>query len=777
MTTYVANSPLVNYFFYNAPTIQGGPNVPLDGGKIYFYADEDHDVQLNTWEDVYDPNNPVVNPWPLVLGAAGECPIIYMEERFYYIEIYDKNNVFQRSISHYFPGDGFSGSANDAKNYIPNGQFLLHYDLPATEDYEAGEIRAAVTDIAYGGWTFERPESSTAKDFVTFERYDDYTTNPSGNPRYAVRIQCTESDSGDAYKQLCVKFPNVNRFASATQQYTVGFTGLDLLDNDVTVELYIIKNFGTDGSPQEETLIETFNLNATTTSFYKSFVYGANTGKIISDEDDDFVQLAFKFKTDEEFDLKITDCMQESGNIVSPNYPETTNRDDISAALGGGFPVPAYDGSDLYLYPILTPTGWAFDDSQVGFIYASSLPDIPAPYIQANGEQYETASTFSTGVPCSRLQAKYLNRSNDEICPRYGTGRDFVTAITTNETDSLLVINNKVGTATNFSNGTPSPGFTFTDVASGSVDTHSWGLFYGTQSFYIYGKNAGQFSAPGIDAATSGFTVLNVRNPPIGTDVASVTLTRCLFSVETVAAASLAGKYFEFVNNTTLYYVWFKVDGVGVDPAPGGGAVGIEVNLLSPWDAPTVAKVIAAAVSGFKVTNIKCVAANLIPAGSYFNLNTATQEFYVWFQIDGAGTDPAPPGKISIVDGISSSWNAAQVKTNTIIQINSKYFSVPDLRGFILKGWSDTSGIDLDAAYRWSFFNNVIAGNYVGSYQFDDITQHFHYILNISEEGFQTSASPAAFVPQGGAGGFLSEPSGGSESRPLNMYVNYLIKY
>jgi len=785
MTTYVPNSPLVNYFFYNAPTTQGGPNIPLEEGKIYFYADEDHSQPLDTWSDVYDPNNPVVNEWPLRLGAAGECPIIYMEERFYYIEIYDKNDVFQRSISHYFPGDGFSGSANDAKNYIPNGQFLLHSDLPATEDYEAGEIREAITDIAYGGWTFERPEESTAKDFVTFERYDEYVSNPTGNPRYAVRIRCDEPDSGDAYKQLCVKFPNVNRFASAVQQYTFGFTGIDLGDADATVELYLIKNFGTDGSPQTETLLKTFTLTATTSSFYYAFVYGQNTGKIISGDDDDYIKLACRFKTDETIDLKLTDFLQESGNVVSPQYPETPNREDIMTSLGGGFPVPAYDGSNLYLHPILTPTGWEFDDSQVGFVFADTvLGATRKGYIDADGSEYLTNGYFSDGVPCSRLQSKYFDPVKG--LPLYGTGIEFVTTYYTNDptvtNSSLRIQNNKAGTATNYSDGSNPTGFTFFNVTAGTTSTEQLGIYYGNSKFYIWGKVIGAISAyPAIEANTSGFTVEQLRPSQFPDDVAATVLTKSLYSVTTVAASAITGgAYFTVYNTNGFYIPWYKKDGVGSQPSVPGAMFYIEIDIKGTWNASEIAKVTAAAISGSKITNIITTAASTIPQSSFFNLNTDLTEFYVWMDKDNGGTDPLVPGKTGIRVGISGAETAEEVGQNILLTLNSYSFAVPKLNGMILRGVDNDGEIDTDNILRWSFYNQLVSGDQtdlMGSYQFDEITQHTHYILNVSEEGFTSDTSPPAFISEIVAGGFISTPSGGSESRPLNMNVRYLVKY
>ncbi len=245
VTRYVINTPLINYFFYNAPTIQDGPNVPLAGGKLYFFDDADHSVELPTYSSVFDPNNPVVNTNPVTLGAAGECPIFYLEDRLYFITIYDANNVFQRSISHYNPGESSGGLGEEITNYISNGQFRLHNDLPAEGDFEAGELREAVTDIAYGGWTANIPEGSTSKNFVNFIRYNEWTSNPQASPRYALNFICTDVDTGDAFKDIRLTYNDVNKFAN-TNSYTVSIAAKDNNFSEIPVKLILLKNYGTE---------------------------------------------------------------------------------------------------------------------------------------------------------------------------------------------------------------------------------------------------------------------------------------------------------------------------------------------------------------------------------------------------------------------------------------------------------------------------------------------------------------------------------------------------
>lgn len=61
-----------------------------------------------------------------------------------------------------------------------------------------------------------------------------------------------------------------------------------------------------------------------------------------------------------------------------------------------------------------------------------------------------------------------------------------------------------------------------------------------------------------------------------------------------------AGKYFRLNNggNITQYYIWFNVNGGNSDPAPGGGLIGVEVDILSGDTSINVAAKGALAITG-----------------------------------------------------------------------------------------------------------------------------------------------------------------------------------
>ena len=121
----------------------------------------------------------------------------------------------------------------------------------------------------------------------------------------------------------------------------------------------------------------------------------------------------------------------------------------------------------------------------------------------------------------------------------------------------------------------------------------------------------------------------------------------------------------------------------------------------------------------------------------------------------------------------------------------STTFNVPDMRGEFLRGVDRGAGRDPDTSVRAANNPGGNTGDTVGSMQGDAFAQHYHGTainspnndasLSAWNTGTQLAAN-AAYTMWGSSSG--SAPSqntqeiGGSiETRPKNVYVNYIIKY
>jgi microcystin-dependent protein len=110
-------------------------------------------------------------------------------------------------------------------------------------------------------------------------------------------------------------------------------------------------------------------------------------------------------------------------------------------------------------------------------------------------------------------------------------------------------------------------------------------------------------------------------------------------------------------------------------------------------------------------------------------------------------------------------------------------FNVPDYRGRFLRGVDGTAGRDPDDASRTAMSAGGNTGDDVGSVQGDQLASHSHTAY-ARWAGVQTGTAVWTNSFWTGTGFsnndpnvFQILPTGGSETRPKNAYVNWIIKY
>lgn len=106
----------------------------------------------------------------------------------------------------------------------------------------------------------------------------------------------------------------------------------------------------------------------------------------------------------------------------------------------------------------------------------------------------------------------------------------------------------------------------------------------------------------------------------------------------------------------------------------------------------------------------------------------------------------------------------------------STTFNLPDLRGRFLRGWNSASGRDPDVGSRTACGSGGLSGDNVGTCQPDEFKSHTHNVFRNNGSGVAggTNANYLTIVlPQSQ----VSTATGGSESRPLNASVSFIIKY
>jgi microcystin-dependent protein len=101
-------------------------------------------------------------------------------------------------------------------------------------------------------------------------------------------------------------------------------------------------------------------------------------------------------------------------------------------------------------------------------------------------------------------------------------------------------------------------------------------------------------------------------------------------------------------------------------------------------------------------------------------------------------------------------------------------FHLPDLRGRFARGTDNGGGNDPDAATRAASNTGGNTGDAVGSLQNDELGSHNH---GFAKGSSVTSTGVYAYAANNGNGNHSTLNTGGSETRPKNVSVNYIIKF
>lgn len=561
-------APSLQMFFINPDNCQ-----PLSSGVITFYSDTDRTLYKPVYRIGGTPTEPTFTalPNPVTLDMCGifidnnngDAVLPYynvLDEDgnadLYYITIADSLGNIIETLEH-FPSVNVNTSPTitQVENFINNGQFLEHLNLPNN-----GLIPSAntVTGVAYGGWTFVQTPNSTSINRVTFPRYNAPLDFPVQNPRYACNVICTFANPADQYKDLTYTINDVNFMQG--QPMTFQITAYSNDGSTHNVNFNIKKFFGVGGSSTTYNTIYTFTVTPQIQDFNIPFIMSSNLTSEIGPNDDDYVALILQGPLPSVSNILYTDAILVQGTAPILSYPPTTPAQEKAATLPGSFSIPAYDGSDSGKFPQLNVK----TDGSLGFIYSDPTP--PGTHIWSvsktapQGYVYEDGSSYAVEKDAKTTVTAYP---------------DLFAAILTSSLSG------------SYSYGSGQNGFTNIYSSTG-VMYHRWNR-----------NDVGQ-PTPNYDAGTSGFNF--VQGTSVGFSTATIT---------TVAGSAMtAGSYYRLFVNTSgpqfIQMFYFTIDGVGTEPNSITYDVAVKIAILSTDTADQVAvKLVKYANGLFQVPNMK----------------------------------------------------------------------------------------------------------------------------------------------------------------------------
>lgn len=102
-------------------------------------------------------------------------------------------------------------------------------------------------------------------------------------------------------------------------------------------------------------------------------------------------------------------------------------------------------------------------------------------------------------------------------------------------------------------------------------------------------------------------------------------------------------------------------------------------------------------------------------------------------------------------------------------------FNAPDFRGRFLRGVDGGVGRDPDRAARTAMNTGGNTGDNIGSVQTDELKSHNHILLT-GRGSFSVAGGFFTLYPENNPDNSKIVNAGGNETRPINAYVNYIIK-
>jgi len=189
-----------------------------------------------------------------------------------------------------------------------------------------------------------------------------------------------------------------------------------------------------------------------------------------------------------------------------------------------------------------------------------------------------------------------------------------------------------------------------------------------------------------------------------------------------------------------------------------------------------VAVVTAAGIAGFQSSAYTVnQSGSTITPNSYFSFHANSQLYVAWYSLNGSGTQPVVAGAIYIPISYSTGDSTSILAQKTLKAINSRYYATPDMRGMFIRGWDNGAGVDPNSAYRYSS-NAANYGDKIGTLEIDSIVSHLHQLTTFTSTSLSTH-SPASNANTTSEQDVSSDNTGNAETRPINMALNYVIKY
>lgn len=270
-----------------------------------------------------DPAGTIENPTLIQFGLDGAPPYpIYLKVGdgfpLYRLETYSASGELIRVATNQPSQGGTGGSGditvnNNVVNYFLNPQFSFWSE---GDSFASSDLAVATTRIA-DEWLYTRATTNATLTISKGTFLPGENLVPYSPPHYLV-YNCTAAGT-DTANYVSQRFNSVQMLNNQITTASI-YASVLTLGGVSELTLVCIQNFGTGGSAEVVTPIETFAIDAGWQPYLSVFTVPSVGGKVIGTQEDDYLELAWQFKSNQIISVGLVDACFVSGTFSSSMF-------------------------------------------------------------------------------------------------------------------------------------------------------------------------------------------------------------------------------------------------------------------------------------------------------------------------------------------------------------------------------------------------------------------------------------------------------------------------
>jgi len=219
-----------------------------------------------------------------------------------------------------FPTNGSGSGGGDVIVYNDNNNLFINPQFNTWRlgtSFDNTTLPTGITPIA-DGWYYTRANTS-ATVTITREEFDAGENAVPFSPAYFLQYSCS-SAAADSKNWIGQRFRSVQTLNN--QQVTMS-AYIKTIDIGTASEIifYVIQHFGTGGSADVITPFDTVAIDDTWQQYTSTFTVPDVAGKSIGIYGDDYVEFAYKLKSDQVIEVGFADSALQTGTGSGIDYP------------------------------------------------------------------------------------------------------------------------------------------------------------------------------------------------------------------------------------------------------------------------------------------------------------------------------------------------------------------------------------------------------------------------------------------------------------------------